>query len=114
MDSIGGGGDSAGPQKTEIIDSFLQILKEDLLHWTTAAEQVTPEGVQRVYTKEVVEGRSIEASECYVRVACLVRDVSPEYLFDLFYDSSKRVAWDDRMSHVETVESTDTASNEFI
>ena len=54
------------------------MLKEDLLHWDTAAEQVTPEGIQRVYTKEKVNGKDIEASECYVRVACLLHDASPE------------------------------------
>ena len=32
----------------------------------------------------------------------------------MFHDEAKRLAWDDRMNHLERVESEGTASNEFI
>lgn len=68
--------DAAGDsleQKTEIIDRFLEVVSEDLLYWDYAGEQTTPEGRQRVYTKEVVDGKAVEDSECYIRVQCLIK-----------------------------------------
>lgn len=61
-----------------MIDQFLDMLKEDLIHWDFSKEHQDDNGKVRVYEKKNREGKPISASESYYRCSILIKDVSPE------------------------------------
>lgn len=69
---------NSAKERTEIIDAFLKMLEEDLLHWDFCKELKDERGILRIYQKLTRNGKPIAASETYVRCSCLVRDTKPE------------------------------------
>lgn len=89
-------------------------MKEDLLYWDYQGEQKDENGIQRVYSKTVVNDKPITSSEVYYRIKCLVKNATPEQLYKMFVETTTRLSWDSRMEHMEEVPVDGLASNEFV
>lgn len=90
------------------------MLDEDLLYWDFAQEVKNDQGIQRIYTKSIANGKPIGPTETFVRCSCHINDVEPEHLYDMVHKTESRLKWDDRMEHMEDIEVEGLAPNEII
>ena len=101
-------------ERTEIVDTFLDMLKEDLAQWDFCKRVDDKYGHLQIYQKLTKNGKPIRPSESYYRCSAVVKDTQPQELFELLSSTEKRLSWDNRMEHIEEVIVDGIAPNEII